>query len=147
MAYTKNLQDVKSAIYSKLNGDVTLRTLLGGAGRVYLAYPQKPMNFSSYPVVTYQVIDELDRPYNEDDTTGMLTIVPFVITILSSTENSKESDDIEARIKTLLNGQSALTTTKITCLSCYRISQNQTFDTEYKKHIRTVYYELVSAPK
>lgn len=147
MVYTKNLQDIKHAIYDKLNDDVTLRTLLGGAGRIYMAYPEQVFNFSSYPVVTYQIIDELDRPYNEDDTTGALTNIPFIITILSGTESSKESDDIQARIKVLLNGQSTLTTTNISCLSCYRTSQNQTYDTEFKKFITTAYYSLVSAPK
>jgi len=147
MTYVKNMQHIKEAIFDKLNDDATLRTLLGGTGRIFAAYPEKVFNFSDYPVLTYQILLELDRPYNENDTEGLATEVNLLITILSSTDKTEESDNIESRVRTLLNGNSTLDTTSIICYSCFRTSRNQVFDSVDKKHITYSYFTLATAPK
>jgi len=119
MAYQKNIHYLKEAIFSKLNGDATLNSLLGGSGRIFHINPPQE---ASYPCIVHAIVDDRDHPYNEQQETGKITTTNFRITIFSNNSTTKESDDIEARVKELLHGQRSLDNTKIICYSCYRDS-------------------------
>ena len=116
--YDKNIHYLKEALFAKLN-DAILQGLLGGSGRIFHRDPPKEPN---YPLIVYSVIDDKDNPYNESTVIGEITRCNFRITIFSSNSKTEESDNIEARIKTLLHGQRTLDTTKIICYSCVRDS-------------------------
>lgn len=115
--YTKNLRYLKKAIFSKLNSDSALKTLLGGAGKIY--HSQPPKN-AQYPCVIYSIIADNDNPFNDSSTTGEVTKAFIRIAIFSKSEKTEESDNIEARVKQLLHGQRTLDTTEVICYSCFR---------------------------
>jgi len=115
--YSKNLRYLKKAIFDKLNNDSTLRGLLGGTGRIYHRQPPKD---AQYPCVTYSIIADRDNVFNEDISTGETTATFFRIIIFSKSPKTEESDNMEARIKSLLHGQRTLDTTEIICYSCFR---------------------------
>ena len=115
--YQKNLYYLKEAIFAKLNDDTTLRTLLGGSNRIF---HRNPPQDAQYPCVIYAIITDSDRPFNETQDTGEATMSFFRVIIYSKSSKTEESDNIEARIKELLNGQRTLDTTKIICYSCFR---------------------------
>jgi len=115
--YDKNIYFLKQAIFAKLNDDTTLRALLGGAGRIIHRQPPKD---ARYPCIVYDIISDTDNPFNEDRETGQATETYFRITIFSKSSKTEESDNIESRVKTLLNGQRTLDTVKIICYSCFR---------------------------
>jgi len=115
--YSKNIRFLKEAIFAKLNDDVTLRGLLGGSGKIFHRNP--PSN-AKYPCITYAIIVDRDRPFDEDQDTGEITGCFFRITIFDNHSKTERSDNIEARIKILLHGQRKLDTIKIICYSCFR---------------------------
>jgi len=115
--YTKNLRYLKKAIFSKLNNDSALRTLLGGAGKIYHRQPPKD---AQYPCVVYSIIVDSDNPFDEDRGTGDVTQSLIRIAVFSKSEKTEESDSIEARVKQLLHGQRTLDTTEVICYSCFR---------------------------
>jgi hypothetical protein len=117
--YSKNLHYLKETLFSKLNTDVTLRGLLGGSGKIF--HRDTPQE-ANYPCIVYAVIDDRDNPYDESSLGGQVTRSNFRITIFSNNSKTEESDNIEARIKTLLHGQRTLDSTKIICYSCLRDS-------------------------
>lgn len=117
--YDKNIRYLKQSIFAKLNDDITLRNLLGGIGHIFHHNPPKE---PVYPCVIYEIIDDRDNPFNTTQIDGQSTRSNFRIIIFSNTSTTEESDNIEARIKTLLNGQRILDTTKIICYSCVRDS-------------------------
>ena len=115
--YSKNIHYLKEAIFAKLNDDSELRDLLGGSGRIFHRdLPKK----AQYPCVTYAIIIDSDRPFDEDQDTGEITGCFFRITIFDNNPKTERTDNIEARIKTLLHGQRKLDTEKIICYSCFR---------------------------
>jgi len=117
--YAKNIHYLKEALYAKLNNDATLQGLLGGSGKIFHRdVPQEP----SYPCLIYAIIDDRDNVYNETTEGGQITQSNFRLTIFSNNSKTEETDNIEARIKTLLHGQRTLDTTKIICYSCLRDS-------------------------
>jgi len=91
--------------------------LLGGIGKIY--HRQPPRN-AKYPCVVYSVIVDQDNPFDDSNTTGDVTKAFIRITIFSKSEKTEESDNIEARVKQLLNGQRTLDTTEVICYSCFR---------------------------
>ena len=115
--YDKNIRFLKQAIFAKLNNDSDLKALLGGAGRIF---HRQPPSKAKYPCITYSVMSDRDRPFNEDQATGEFTEAFFRVTIFSRKSTTTETDNIEARVKQLLNGQNTLDTTKIICYSCFR---------------------------
>ncbi len=115
--YDKNLHYLKKAIFSKLNNDSALRTLLSATGKIY--HRQPPKN-AQYPCVIYSVIMDRDNPFDEDRDSGDVTKALIRISIFSKSEKTEQSDSIEARIKKLLHGQRTLDTTEIICYSCFR---------------------------
>ena len=117
--YSKNIRYIKEAIFAKLNNDVTLRELLGGIGRIFHHNPHKE---PVYPCVIYELIDDRDNPFNTTQIDGQSTRSNFRATIFSNASTTEESDNIESKIKELLNGQRTLDTTKIICYSCIRDS-------------------------
>lgn len=115
--YDKNIRYLKEALFAKLNNDPTLETLLGRSGRIFhQSPPQKPV----YPCVVYRIIDDRNNPYDETQISRDVTRSNIRITIFSNSSKTEESDNIEARINILLNGQRALDTEKIICYSCLR---------------------------
>ena len=115
--YTKNLRYLKKAIFNKLNNDTALRTLLGGAGKVYHRQPPKD---AQYPCVVYSIIADKDNTFDEDRSTGEVTTSLFRISIFSKSSKTEKLDSIESRVKTLLHGQRTLDTTEVICYSCFR---------------------------
>jgi len=115
--YEKNTRYLKEAIFAKLNDDSELVGLLGGSGRIFHRDPPKD---AQYPCITYAIIVDRDRPFDEDQDTGEITGCFFRITIFDNHSKTERSDNIEARIKILLHGQRKLDTIKIICYSCFR---------------------------
>jgi len=115
--YSKNIHYLKEAIFAKLNDDSELAGLLGGSGRIFHRDPPKD---AQYPCITYAIIVDRDRPFDEDQDTGEITGCFFRITIFDNHSKTERSDNIEARIKILLHGQRKLDTIKIICYSCFR---------------------------
>ena len=115
--YQKNIHYLKEALFAKLNNDTTLRALLGGSGKIF---HRDPPNEPTYPCLVYSFITDQDNVYNETTAGGEVTRSNIRITIFSNSSKTEESDNIEARIKSLLHGQRTLDTTKIICYSCYR---------------------------
>jgi hypothetical protein len=116
--YEKNIHYLKEAIFAKLNNDTILRNLLGEIGRIF--HRQPPSN-AKYPCITYALIIDNDNPFNEtQDTGGKITESYFRISIFSNNSKTEEADNIEARVKILLHGQTKLDTAKIICYSCFR---------------------------
>lgn len=134
---TKNIHLIKKAVYNKLSSDLTLTSLLGGQ-RIYHQYP--PQNVV-YPCVIYEIVIDTDTPYNEDNLEGKITRTSLQISIFSSSNKSEESDNIESRIKTLLNGQRTLDTTDIICYGCERKSTRQVRDEDVKVWITQSSYQ------
>lgn len=143
--YSKNIHFLKEAIFAKLNNDTTLRTLLGGSGKIYHRdVPQQP----SYPCVIYLVISDADNPYNDTRGTGEVTESNFRIMIFSDKSQSEQSDSIESRIKTLVNGQRTLDTAKIICYSCYRDMLLEPFrDSDLQVWVTPIRYRITWATK
>jgi len=115
--YEKNIHYLKEAIFAKLNDDATLRSLLGGSGRIF---HRQPPSAAKYPCITYSIISDTDNVFDETISTGEVTGSFFRVTIFSKDSKTEESDNIEARIKVLLHGQTALDSSKIICYSCFR---------------------------
>jgi len=115
--YEKNTRYLKEAIFAKLNDDSELKGLLGGSGRIFHRNPPKK---AQYPCVTYAIIIDRDRPFDENQDTGEATECFFRVTIFDNHSKTERTDNIEARIKTLLHGQRKLDTVKIICYSCFR---------------------------
>jgi hypothetical protein len=113
----KNLRQIKQAIFTKLNNDDTLKTILGGVGHIVASQPNKQ---SQYPCVVYSIITDTDFPYNEDNPDSSITKSYFRITIFSKDSSTEQCDNIESRVKQLLHGQRTLDTQDIICYSCFR---------------------------
>lgn len=140
----KNLIYLKEAIYAKLSGDSTLITLLKGSS----VFHKNPPKNVVYPCLIYAIESELDRPYNESDETGKITADIIGITIFSDNSKSQESDNIEARIKTLLNGQRTLNTSDVLCFGCYRTGMlTQMWNEDTRTWQTHTAYRVAWAPK
>ena len=113
----KNIRLLKKAIFTKLNDDSDLRTLLGGTGRIVHVQPAKE---TEYPCVVYQIIADHDFPYNESNPNSSITQTFIRITIYSKESKTEQSDNIESQVKGLLHGQRTLDTEEIICYSCFR---------------------------
>ena len=117
--YDKNIHYLKEALFALLNNDVTLRNLLGGTNRIFLRDP--PVE-PTYPCLVYGLINDNENPYNETTIDGQITQSNIRLTIFTNNSETETSDNIESRIKTLLQGQRTLDTSKIICYSCVRDS-------------------------
>ncbi len=142
---TKNIRLLKQAVYAKLSGDTTLVDLLG-TNRIYGRFP--PKDVIAYPIVIYEIAADIDRPYTESDESGKITETSIRISIFSDSSKTEESDNIESRIKIVLNGQRTLDTEDIICYSCYRDTMSaQTFDPNQQVWITQAEYRVVWATK
>lgn len=143
--YDKNIHYLKESLFSKLNGDNTLITLLGGSGRIFhLEPPKTPI----YPCVVYNIVNDIDGVYNETIIDGQVTRAVIRIMIFSDKSTTQESDNIEARIKYLLNGQRTLDNEKLICYSCIRESLIQPYkDSEVPIWITPIRYRVTWATK
>ena len=143
--YDKNIHYLKEAIFAKLNNDSTLQSLLGGSGRIF--HRQPPAD-AKYPCITYSIIADRDNIFDETISTGEVTGSFFRITIFSKSSKTEESDNIEARVKTLLNGQTTLDTIKIICYSCFRDNLLESFkDPDTQVWITPIRYSVRWANK
>ena len=115
--YAKNIRFLKQAIFAKLNNDATLKTLLTSVNRIF---HQQPPSKAKYPCIVYNIINDTDNVFDETLDGGQATGALLRITIFSKTSTTEQSDNIETRIKELLNGQRTLDTAKIICYSCFR---------------------------
>lgn len=115
--YEKNLHYLKKSVFETLNSDSTLQALLGGSGRIFHMDPPQE---ATYPCIVYQIIDDRDNVYNETLSGGDVTRSNIRITIFSNESTTEQSDDIEARVKTLLHGQRTLDSSEVICYSCFR---------------------------
>jgi hypothetical protein len=141
---TKNLHLVKKSIYDKLSKDSTLITLLGGTYIYLERNPDKPI----YPSIVYGIVAELDNIYNEDiNEDGNITETTFNVTIFSDSPTSEPSDNIESRVKVLLNGARKLSSDSVSCFGCFKQYSDQRYDVDAKIWITTSIYKLVTAPK
>ena len=143
---TKNINLLKQAIFTLLNGDSTLRNLLGRTGRIHHQYPPQK---ASYPHVLYEIITDVDHPFDEDNTTGEITETIVGINIFSITTGSTESDNIESRVKVLLHKKHAdLTNTNIMCYSSLRTGMpTQRMDDTHRTWITQAQYSIRWATK
>jgi len=143
--YSKNIRYLKEAIFAKLNDDTDLRTLLGGTGRIF---HREPLSNAKYPCITYSIISDKDNVFDETINNGQVTGSSFRITIFSKSSKTEESDNIESKIKTLLNGQNTLDTTKIICYSCVRDSLIEPIkDPSIKVWVTPIRYRVTWATK
>lgn len=143
--YDKNLHFLKEALFAKLGGDATLQTLLGGSGRIYHRdIPKEPV----YPCLIYAIIDDRDNPYDPTTINGEVTRSNIRLTIFNNNSKTEETDNIEARIKYLLNGQRTLDSTKIICYSCLRDSLVEPIkDPELQVWVTPIRYRVTWATK
>ncbi len=122
--YAKNIRFLKEAIFAKLNNDSTLETLLTGPSKIF---HKQPPSKAKYPCIVYSIINDTDNVFDETLDGGQITGALLRITIFSKTSKTEESDNIETRIKELLNGQRTLDTVKIICYSCFRDNLLESF--------------------
>lgn len=115
--YQKNIRFLKKSIFETLNNDSSLRDLLKGAGRIFHKNPPKD---AVYPCIIYSIINDTDNPYNDLQSSGEVTRSNFRVEIFSNDSDTQQSDDIEARVKELLQGQRTLDSTEVICYSCIR---------------------------
>jgi len=90
---------------------------LGGSGRIFHRNPPKD---AQYPCLAYAIISDRDGPFNETQASGEVTESFFRVIIFDNNSKTERTDNIEARVKTLLHGQRKLDTTKIICYSSFR---------------------------
>lgn len=143
---TKNIGLLKKSVFSLLNDNTTLRTLLGGTGRIHHRNPPvKP----SYPHVIYEIIIDTDNPFNEDNANGEITETLLTLNIFSSETSSTESDNIEAQTKVLLHKKTTdLTNVDIMCYSCLRVRMSAPqFNSRLKIWIASARYSIKWAVK
>lgn len=141
---SKNLHIIKKAIYSRLSSDTLLNNLLGGEGKIFY---YRNMDEPVYPAVVYRIITEVDNTYLENCDNGNITETAFEVAIFSNDSRSESSDNIEARVKALLHGQSTLNTSDLTCFSCFKQYSDQRLDDNVNIWVTISVYRLVSAPK
>lgn len=110
-----NKKNLKKLIYTKLTGDMTLQTLLGGAGKIKYANEE---NLSEYPCVVFRLFPEIDEPYNPSMATGIIKS-HFLVESITRNVSSELSGQLSDRIYALLHGQS-LSNTDVMIYSCYR---------------------------
>ena len=140
----KNIYYLKKAVYAKLSGDAELINLLGGSN----IFHKNPPKNAIYPSVIYEVASDTDNPYNESEETGKITETEIRVSVFSNSSKSRESDNIEARIKALLHGQRTLNTSDIICYSCFRsMMPSQMFDEKQQIWITYTRYKTVWAPR
>jgi len=137
---SRTLSELQELIFDTLNDDVTLRTLLGGTGRVKYAGVQ---NKAEYPVVTYQVIAEMDNAYNADSPQASIISSRVVIQTFVNNTSPLTAAAIDDRIYALFNGQ-ALSNTDVKVFSCYRVKRDEVYDYNVKVWVITSSYNIVN---
>jgi hypothetical protein len=140
----KNLHDLKQALYTKLVSDTELVNLLGGEKIYY----KQPLSSANYPCVVYDIIGDSDRPFDENDSSGKITRSSIELVIFSKEDTSQQSDNIESRIKAVLNGNGTLTDSVIVCYNCFRTGvTSQRRDVNNRYWVTNVMYRIDWSPK
>jgi hypothetical protein len=123
----RNTLKLKELIFNTLNNDMTLRGLLGGTGRVRHANPQQ---LSEYPLVVYSIIEETDNAFNDAQGTNIVK-TRLIVETFSTQISSAQSDAIDDRVYTLLNGQ-GLSNSSVQVYSIYRDSRTPIYEPDIK---------------
>ena len=137
---TRNTLKLKELIFATLNDDLTLRTLLGGTGRVRHANPQQ---LSEYPLVVYSFLIEMDEPYNTDQGSNIANTT-IIVESFSANASSAEADSLDDRVYAFLQGQ-ALSNTDIQVYSMYRVSRVPIYEPDVQVWKIESTYSLVNA--
>lgn len=121
----RTLDKFKSVVFSRLNTDGTLQTLLAGPGKIKHA---NPLAIAQYPCVTYNVLAERDDPYNETLPAGISeSLVEFQV--FSQGTSSSNADAIEDRIYALFHAVGVVAS-GCQILSSFRTGRKVLFEPE-----------------
>ncbi len=120
---TRNTVKLKQLIFDTLNNDVTLRNLLGGAGKISHA---NPLDKTQYPCVVYDIVMDSDEPFFPDVGTGIVRS-RLMIQIFSDKRSVIDLDKMNDRVYTILHGKKVVSDTPIV-YSCYRVSSSTIFE-------------------
>lgn len=135
----RNTQKLKELIFTVLNTDSTLQGLLGGSGKIKHA---NPLAKAQYPCVVYDLLGDIDEPYESDVPSGV-SRTRLMIQIFSNSVQSKQADDIEDRIYELLHGKS-LSNSDYIVYTSYRDSRAPFFEAEISVWRIESRYDLVN---
>jgi len=139
---SRNTRKLKELIFTTLNSDATLQTLLGGPGKIKHA---NPLSLAEYPCVVYDLVADSDEPYLPDQPTG-ISNTRLAIQIFSNSTSSGESDTIEDRVYELLHGKNLINSDHI-IYSCYRVNRFAFFESEFDVWRVETRYDVVNALK
>ncbi len=126
---------VYELIYSRLSGDATLQTLLGGTASDTRIYPIDRGAWASLPAVGMRVTDgpsDVGFPINR----------PTVDLTIESKVSSAEVMGISARIETLLN-RASVQGSGIVIHLARMVFQRDDFDPQVQQFIRDERYALI----
>ncbi len=121
----RNTLKLKELIFTTLNNDMTLRNLLGGAGRVRHINPQQ---LSDYPLVVYSIVTDTDATFNDTQGTNIVK-TRLIVESFSSNSDSAQSDALDDRIYALLNGQ-RLSNSSVLVYSIFRVSRTPIYESD-----------------
>lgn len=139
---TRDTTKLKELIFTILDGDATLLSLLGGAGRVRHVNPQQ---LSDYPLVVYTVLVETDEPYNSNQGSNIANTT-ILVESFSSDRDSAEVDALDDRVYQLLHGQE-LSNSDIQVYSMYRAFRTPIFEPDIQVWKVESSYNLVNATR
>lgn len=88
------MKTVEGAIFTRLNSDTTLQTLLGGAGRIYHALE---MQGAQKPSITYILVNAVPGKVNSENARTIVETYMFIVF-------ADGYQDIVARVRRLLDG-------------------------------------------
>ena len=135
----RDTNKLKKLIFDTLNDDVALRNLLGSTGRVRHGNPNQ---LSEYPLVTYNILADIDNPYNTDRPCDIVDSRVIIQSFTTGTSTEAVSD-INDRVYALLNGQQ-LSDANVSVKSSYRQSAEPLFDPTVEVWSITASYSLVN---
>lgn len=133
---------LRELIFSKLDGDATLKVLLGGDNKVRHA---NPLQKSQYPCVVYYIITDSDNPYDTNLPSDIVK-TRLGISVFTTDTSSKQADEIEDQVFALLEGKN-LSNSDYLVYSCYRISKMPLFEPDQNVWRMESRYDLVNALK
>ena len=134
------LSKLQELVFDKIDGDATLKTLLGGNGKVKYAGPQ---NYAEYPCVTYQVLVEADNPYEADQAGSNIVNSRLIIQSFVNDISPLNVTKLDDRVFAILNGQ-PLTDVNVKVFTCYRQSRSEQYDKDVKCWVSTSSYNIVN---
>jgi len=140
---TRSTTKLKELIFTKLNNDTALRSLLGGLNKIKHA---NPLQKSDYPCVVYSLYIDIDNPYNIDNANSEVVKTRLHVEVFTEDTSSKIADSIEDRIYYLLNGKK-LSNTNYLVYTCYRVSREEIYEPDIETWRILTKYDLTNVPK